>query len=70
MSELKEAVGHGLAMRVDVRHHVVLTFRTEDDLGVVLEEIHLKNTNITKILIKYKHLQNINKKHPQNSIKK
>ena len=43
MAELEETVGHGLAVGIDVGYQVVLTFRTQDYLSVVLEKVHLKS---------------------------
>ena len=45
VSDLQQAVGDGLPLRVDVRHEVVVRLRAHDDLRVVLEEIHLQCTN-------------------------
>ena len=41
VTELQQTIRHRLPLRVDVRHQIVLTFRTQDDLGVVVEEVHL-----------------------------
>jgi len=45
VSQLKQLIGHGMSLRVDVCHEVILRLSTHYHLGVVVKEIHLHSNS-------------------------